>query len=125
MRGQLALPLGGNRLHPGKAAALTRRAPDGWQEHAACAEAKDPEVFFPAHPISWTFLGEPLRTCAACPVRRPCLAAALLRDEAGIWAGTDRRDRRPALTRLAAGAAVDLVLDELLYRARVRAKETT
>jgi hypothetical protein len=54
---------------------------------------------------------------------RSGLATALLSDETGIWAGTDRPDRRPALNRLAAGGPVDLVLDELLYKARARAKE--
>ena len=124
MRGQLTLPIGGTRLHPVKATALARRVDPDWRDQAACTGAKDPDAWFPDPSNRWTFLGEPLNACAGCPVRRSCLAAALLRDEAGIWAGTDRRDRRPALTRLAAGAPVDLVLDELLYKARTRAKET-
>ncbi len=123
MRGQLTLPITGTRLHPVKTGALARRVHPGWRELAACTGAKDPDVFFPDPATPWTFLSEPLSACASCPVRRDCLAAALLGDETGVWAGTDRRDRRPALVRLAAGAGVDLVLDELLYKARARAKE--
>ena len=118
----IALP---RQLHPGKARALARRITSDWREQAVCASAKDCEAWFPNPATAWEFLAEPLSACAACPVRRSCLAAALLGDEAGLWAGTDRADRRPAHARLAAGAVVDLVLDELLYKARVRAKEVS
>jgi hypothetical protein len=123
MNRQLAMPLP-RRLHPTKAAVLARRITPDWRDEAACTTAKDPDAWFPHPSTGWEFLAEPMTACAGCPVRRSCLAAALLGDEAGIWAGTDRTDRRPALTRLAAGGAVDLVLDELLYKARIRAKET-
>ena len=122
MRRQLAAPMP-RRLHPIKTAALERRIRPEWRADGACRDAKDPEAWF-AHPSTpRADLAEPLATCAGCPVRRPCLAAALLHEETGIWAGTTRADRRPAINRLAAGAAVDLVLDELLYKARLHAKE--
>jgi hypothetical protein len=69
LSGQLTLPLAGNRLHPVKAAALARRAVEGWQNDAACTDVKDPETFFPTQTLSWTFHGEALRTCAACSIR--------------------------------------------------------
>ncbi len=34
------------------------------------------------------------RTCAACPLREPCLEWALRHEDYGIWAGTSREDRR-------------------------------
>jgi hypothetical protein len=122
MRRQLALPMP-RRLHPVKAAALGRRIHPDWRAQGACLKAKDPEAWFPHPATRRDDLAEPLAACAACPVRRSCLAAALLHDETGIWAGTTRAERRPATNRLAAGAPVDLVLDELLYAARMRAKE--
>lgn len=122
MRRQLSIPMP-RRLHPVKAAALGRRIHPEWRAEGACLDAKDPEAWFPHPGTPWADLAEPLAACAGCPVRRSCLASALLHEEAGIWGGTTRTERRPAIQRLAAGGPVDLVLDELLYKARLHAKE--
>jgi WhiB family redox-sensing transcriptional regulator len=85
----------------------------GWWRRAACAGC-DLDEFFPdrggqraARPV--------LRVCAGCPVRRPCLATALLGGEHGIWAGTPEYVRENATrTRLLAGTDPATVVDELL-----------
>lgn len=42
--------------------------------------------------------------CAVCPVRKPCLAEALLRREPdGIWGGLDETQRRMLITQLPVG----------------------
>ena len=62
-----------------------------WRAYAACRE--HPEVdFFPGQ-------GEATREakaiCAGCPVREPCLAAAMRNGEKhGIWGGLSERERR-------------------------------
>lgn len=60
-----------------------------WSDHGLCGQA-DPEEWFP----------EPgIRTiaktiCARCPVRYPCLLAALARNERwGIWGGMTTGER--------------------------------
>jgi hypothetical protein len=119
---QMSLDVGLSRLHPTKRATLARRIAAEWQQDSACADAKDPDAWFPPSQMPYAEMGEPLRVCVSCPVRRSCLAAALLRQEAGIWAGTTVRDRTPAIARLAAGARTDDVLDELLYMTARRAR---
>jgi len=52
--------------------------------------------------------------CAECPVRRSCLATALLFAEDGTWAGTSLIDRRPAFRALRGGANPAHALDQLL-----------
>jgi WhiB family redox-sensing transcriptional regulator len=61
-----------------------------WMTRAACRHM-DPELFFPSPGQD----GRAARAvCAACPVRRPCLAYALAApDVVGIWAGTTRLER--------------------------------
>jgi WhiB family redox-sensing transcriptional regulator len=83
----------------------------GWQERALCAQA-DPEAWFP--PRGHGATDQVLATCAACPVRRACLAAALLRTEDGVWAGTSSEDRRLLYQVLKTGASVAEVLDHTL-----------
>jgi hypothetical protein len=83
-----------------------------WQEGAACAST-DPEQWFPSKG------GSPRLArvvCAGCPVRRSCLATALLFAEDGIWAGTAPIHRRAAYRAIRNGADVDHVLDQLLTR---------
>jgi hypothetical protein len=83
-----------------------------WQEEAVCAST-DPEQWFPGK-------GESPRlaqaVCASCPVRRSCLASALLFAEDGIWAGTAPTHRRAAYRVVGNGADVDQVLNQLLAR---------
>jgi WhiB family transcriptional regulator, redox-sensing transcriptional regulator len=67
-----------------------------WREDAACLRA-DPDLFFP---IAWIGpaldqIDQAKRICAACPVRRPCLAWALDQGAvSGIWGGTSEAERR-------------------------------
>lgn len=69
--------------------------PIGWQEQAACIDA-DPELFFATDEGAQE---EALTWCARCPVRDPCLTAALGRGERfGIWGGL-REGERAALMR--------------------------
>jgi hypothetical protein len=93
---------------------LTRRLSRGWQERALCATSKDPEAWFPAPRTPEEHLAEPLRTCAACPVRRPCLIFGLLNGESGLWGGVTDDDRAMAASAIDGGADFDDVLDLLV-----------
>lgn len=57
---------------------------EDWMRYAACR----------GYPTKWWFtdhhakyMNAARRVCAACPVQQPCLDAALLRNEEGIWGG--------------------------------------
>src|SRR4051794_41164046 len=63
-----------------------------WQDGAVCAST-DPEQWFPVKGGSARLARA---VCACCPVRRSCLASALLFAEDGIWAGTSPKQRRGA-----------------------------
>ena len=53
--------------------------------------------------------------CDTCPVRRTCLAAALVyAEEYGVWGGVPACKRRPLIVRLAAGEVLGSVLDDVL-----------
>lgn len=70
--------------------------PANWREDAACLHA-DPELFFPIASMGPALdqIEEAKRICAACPVRRPCLAWALEQGiVSGIWGGTSEAERR-------------------------------
>jgi hypothetical protein len=84
-------------LHAAKAGALRRRIQPGWQADAACADTDDPEAWFPDRTARPDDVTEPLAICAACPVRRSCLAAGLLGREYGLWGGTTDTQRDAAL----------------------------
>jgi WhiB family transcriptional regulator, redox-sensing transcriptional regulator len=81
-----------------------------WQEHAGCAST-DAEQWFQ---VKGGFLRLALAVCAECPVRRSCLATALLFVEDGIWAGTTPSRRRAAYLAISDGVDIDIVLDRLL-----------
>ena len=81
-----------------------------WQEHAGCAST-DPEQWFQ---VKGGFLRLAGSVCAECPVRRSCLATALLFEEEGIWAGTTPSRRRAAYLAIRDGVDIDVVLDRLL-----------
>ena len=90
----------------------------GWRAGAACASA-DPESWFPDK-------GTPPprqvpAICVRCPVRRSCLATALVWNEDGIWAGTNPRHRREAYRLLRLGIGSSEVLDLALGLAARRA----
>jgi WhiB family redox-sensing transcriptional regulator len=65
---------------------------DSWQDQAACRGTK-PDEFFPGE-HAYGVIKAAKRICADCPVQRPCLDAALERNEQhGIWGGTTVRER--------------------------------
>jgi hypothetical protein len=80
-----------------------------WFVGAPCGSA-DPDAWFP----DATAPQQVLRTCQACPLRRPCLAVGILGDEHGIWGGTNRVQRTRARRRLNQGQPVAVVLAQLL-----------
>ena len=92
-------------------AALRTETASGWVADARCASA-DPEAWFPGPGQS--AVPQVLGICAGCPVRRACLASALLHDELGVWAGTTAAERRTAYQWLRAGRSVATVLDQAL-----------
>ena len=73
-----------------------------WRSAAACLSA-DPELFFP---ISYSGraleqVAQAKAICAACPVRRDCLAFALQTEQAhGIWGGLTEQERAARRRRL-------------------------
>ena len=85
-----------------------------WQERACCASA-DPAAWYPGPGLMP--VGQVTRICAACPVRRSCLAVALLWNEQGIWAGTNPGHRRSGYRLLQAGDSTPAVVQLLLTRA--------
>ncbi len=90
--------------------ALAAEVWPGWWVGAPCGSA-DPDAWFPdAFAVE-----QVLRTCEACPLRRPCLAAGILRNEHGVWGGTSRVQRSRARRHLADGQPVPVVLDDLLH----------
>ncbi len=90
--------------------ALAAEPRPGWWVGAPCGSA-DPDAWFPdAFAVE-----QVVRTCQECPLRRPCLAAGVLRNEHGIWGGTSRVQRSRARRQLADGQPVPVVLDQLLH----------
>jgi hypothetical protein len=83
--------------------ALRREIRCGWRDNARCADADDPEVWFPDPDTGEQDLASARAECVRCPVRRSCLAEAILGDEQGLWGGLTRRQRRSAIDRLDAG----------------------
>lgn len=102
-------------------AELTELAQRGWQQDALCAQA-DPEAWFPN--VGFFASPQVLITCARCPFRRSCLAAALLRAELGVWAGTTEAHRRVLRRMLKAGVPAADVLDYGLAGQAAQAAES-
>jgi WhiB family redox-sensing transcriptional regulator len=80
-----------------------------WLARAACTDS-DPELFFPLSPADCALTRLAVQVCASCPVRAPCLQAALGDPRtAGIWGGTTEEERaamrRPANRRASAARA--------------------
>jgi hypothetical protein len=105
-------------LGPELVTRLRVRIVDRWQQYAACAGA-DPEAWFPEHAGSGVHPAV-VRTCAGCPVRRSCLASAVLWSVEGIWAGTTVWDRRTTLRLLRAGEPIAEVITATLDHAEGR-----
>jgi WhiB family redox-sensing transcriptional regulator len=90
---------------------LRRRIADGWGRTAACASPRvDPEWWFaPAGDDRQTVARG---VCETCPVRRSCLAYALVMEESdGIWGGFDESERTWMRLAVAEGTRVGAVLD--------------
>ncbi|HEY8789574.1 MAG TPA: WhiB family transcriptional regulator [Actinopolymorphaceae bacterium] len=85
-----------------------------WTVDAACVSV-DPELWFPE--IGGTTSRAVLEICASCPVRRTCLASAIVNVEDGIWGGVQAVPRSQARGQIWRGADPLVVLDELLDRA--------
>jgi WhiB family redox-sensing transcriptional regulator len=67
-----------------------------WRLLAACRHM-DPELFFPvsASGSSLDQITQAKAICAGCPVRRRCLAFALVtRQRHGVWGGMSEQERR-------------------------------
>jgi WhiB family redox-sensing transcriptional regulator len=92
-------------------AELRRQIADGWGRSAACASPRvDPDWWFtPASDERQTVARG---TCDSCPVRRSCLAYALVMEESdGIWGGFDESERTWMRLAVAEGTRVAAVLD--------------
>lgn len=62
-----------------------------WMDDGAC-RGQDPDIW---HPIRGQDVRPLKATCAACPVREPCLDYALAEGiKVGIWGGMSERERR-------------------------------
>jgi hypothetical protein len=93
----------------------------GWRRHALCASV-DPDAWFPEHGVGADT--RVLRLCAECPVRRSCLATALLGHDLGVWAGTTELTRRPGHRMLRHDVPAAKVVDVLLDRADRKASRS-
>ncbi len=85
-----------------------------WTVDAACVSV-DPELWFPDK--GGTTSRAVLEICASCPVRRSCLASAIVNLEEGIWGGVQALQRSQARGQMWRGAETFAVLDELLDQA--------
>ena len=97
---------------------LRKQTVPGWRRQALCASV-DPDAWFPDKGVGVD--ARVLRLCAECPVRRFCLATALLGHDLGVWAGTTELARRQAHRMLCHDVPAAEVLDVLLDRADCKA----
>ncbi|WP_374968185.1 WhiB family transcriptional regulator [Terrabacter sp. BE26] len=87
---------------------LRALARGGWKERGTCRQT-DPELWFAD--TSRRTKARAASICASCPVRRPCLAWALVFDEEfGVWGGLDAAERFPLQRRLTTGEPLATVL---------------
>lgn len=91
----------------------------GWQGMGECRSVADDSCF----PEPGEATAAALDRCSFCPVRRSCLAAALVADEEfGVWGGTTEVQRDVIREDIAAGVPIADALDratllpELLWR---------
>ena len=109
---------GGRRLlrSPTPDAGTPVRDTDGrrWESQGACLD-RNPELWFEDANSPRARRAEAV--CQTCPVRRTCLATALVRaEEFGIWGGLPACKRRDLLDRLARGEQLADLLDAVLGR---------
>lgn len=68
-----------------------------WMVEGRCADADNPDAWFPTQGKHSTTTMTAIRICSLCPVAAECFAFAVARPELeGIWAGTTQRQRRAA-----------------------------
>lgn len=67
---------------------------DRWSEQARCLGHPDPDLWHPIGGGSSGQVASAKSICGGCPVWRPCLEVALIRDETGIWGNTTHEERR-------------------------------
>jgi hypothetical protein len=70
----------------------------GWTDQAACGKSDNPDFYSDDQTTQVTAARE---ICGACPVRRSCLASALLHDEQGVWGATTEAERAEITVKLA------------------------
>jgi WhiB family redox-sensing transcriptional regulator len=95
--GQLELPLTPELPLPMRVTVNSWITRD-WRDRAACTGTENP-AFYSDNPTDQTKAAQ--EVCGSCPVRRSCLATALLHDEQGVWGGTTETDREAITTTLA------------------------
>src|SRR6476620_12269428 len=92
--------------HPGPMLRALSRG--RWKQHGTCRQT-DPELWFAD--TSRRTKARAASICASCPVRRPCLAWALVfAEEFGVWGGLDAAERLPLQRRLTTGEPLAAVL---------------
>ena len=108
---QPPLPLNVPAMPAAVLAELRTQIEPDWGQQAACAsERVDPDWWF-------TPADDPAQTaartiCGSCPVRRSCLAHALVVNEPdGIWGGFDESERAWVRLALAEGTRIAAILD--------------
>ena len=95
--GQLELPII-PRLSLAMRVVVNRWVTRDWRDRAACNTTED-TAFYSDKPAEQKQAAQ--RLCGTCPVRRACLASALLKDEQGVWGGTTESEREGITTTLA------------------------
>ncbi|GAA2474008.1 WhiB family transcriptional regulator [Terrabacter carboxydivorans] len=99
-------------LQAGHGPMLRALARGGWKERGTCRQT-DPELWFAD--TSQRTKARAASICASCPVRRPCLAWALVFDEEyGVWGGLDATERHTLKRRLTTGETLLAVLADVL-----------
>ncbi|WP_323098116.1 WhiB family transcriptional regulator [Intrasporangium sp. YIM S08009] len=95
-------------LHGRSDSMLRTLARGGWKERGTCNQT-DPELWFAD--TSRRVKARAALICGSCPVRRQCLAWALVFDEEyGVWGGLDATGRLPLQRRLSTGEPLPAVL---------------
>ena len=108
---QPPLPLNIPEMPQAVRAELRTQIEPDWGQQAACASRQfDPDWWFaPPDDPSQTVARD---LCGSCPVRRSCLAHALLVNESdGIWGGFDESERAWLRLALVEGTRVTAILD--------------
>jgi WhiB family redox-sensing transcriptional regulator len=108
---QPPLPLNVPEMPAAVRAELRTQIMPGWGQQAACASARfDPDWWFAPADDELQMVARDV--CDSCPVRRSCLAHALVVNEPdGIWGGLDETERAWLRLAVAEGTRVAAILD--------------